>query len=77
MKQNREPIVHYDARRLNQLERKSGYRFPGKIVAAVEWINKKKGSIEAATSQEPTKRKSEKKTRKKYSSNGRKRQGGR
>lgn len=57
MKQNREPIVHYDARRMNQLERKSGYRFPGKIIALVEWTGKEKGSIEAATSQEPTKRK--------------------
>ena len=56
MKQNRKPIVHYDARRMNQLERKSGYRFPGKIIALVEWTGKEKGLVEAATSREPKKK---------------------
>ena len=73
MKQNRKPIVHYDARRLNQLERKSGYRFPGKIIALVEWTGKEKGPVEAATSREP-KRKT---NYKKYRLKERKMQGGR
>lgn len=49
-------IVHFSVHRLNRAERRSGYRFPGKIVAEAEWRGKtenKKGSFEAATSREP------------------------
>lgn len=48
-------IVHFCAHRLNREERRSGYRFPGRIVAEAEWRGnrKEKGSFEAATSREP------------------------
>lgn len=34
-------IVYYSAQRMNREEMRSGYRFPGKIVAAAEWRGKK------------------------------------
>ena len=46
-------IVYYSAQRMNREEMRSGYRFPGKIVALVEWTGKEKGPVEAATSREP------------------------
>lgn len=34
-------IVYYSAQRMNREEMRSGYRFPGKIVAVAEWRGKK------------------------------------
>lgn len=46
-------VVRLSARRENEKEKRSGYRYPGKIVAAAIWQGreeKEKVPVEAATS---------------------------